>query len=72
MLMGTDQVPEIIAALGGTYVGLPYTLVLDRDGHSIKVHPGELDPKEAEALVHEALRAEDTKSPKPVTASRLN
>ncbi len=72
ILMGTDQVPEIIAALGGTYVGLPYTLVLDRDGRSIKIHPGELDPKEAETLVHEALTAADSKSSKTVTVSRAN
>jgi thiol-disulfide isomerase/thioredoxin len=55
ILMGENQVPQIIAALGGTYIGLPYTVVLDQGGRVFKIHPGELDPKEAETLVRSAL-----------------
>ncbi|MDE2234859.1 MAG: TlpA family protein disulfide reductase [Gammaproteobacteria bacterium] len=62
ILMGTDQVPQIIAALGGTYVGLPYTILLNRQGQVYKIHQGELDPKQADALVQQAIAASIPKS----------
>ncbi|HVA55983.1 MAG TPA: TlpA disulfide reductase family protein [Gammaproteobacteria bacterium] len=70
MLMGDNQVPQIIAALGGNYIGLPYTVVLDRGGRVFKIHPGELDPKEAETLVRNAIR--NTTLTAPVTTSHAN
>ena len=72
VLMGTDQVPQIIAALGGTYIGLPYTIVLNRQGHLFKIHPGELDPKEADALVRQALAETTPKSSNKMTVSQAN
>ena len=55
ILMGDNQVSQIIAALGGNYIGLPYTVVLDQGGRVFKIHPGELDPKEAETMVRSAV-----------------
>jgi len=72
MLMGDNQVPQIIAALGGNYIGLPYTVVLDRGGRVFKIHPGELDPKEAETLVRTAVSNTVLTAPAPVTTSHAN
>jgi len=55
MLMGDENVNSLVAGLGGNLVGLPYTLMLDRDGHVLKLHAGELHPDEAEQLVQTAL-----------------
>ncbi len=72
ILMGDNQVPQIIAALGGNYIGLPYTLVLDQGGRVLKIHPGELEPKEAEALVHTAVSNTVLTVPATVTTSHAN
>ena len=55
MLMGTDDVGNMVAGFGGTLIGLPYTLVLDRDGKVLTIHAGELHPAEAQKLVDLAL-----------------
>ncbi len=55
ILMSDKQTPQIIAALGGDFIGLPYTILLDRQGRVLKIHPGELQPHEAENLVRMAL-----------------
>jgi len=72
ILMGDNQVPQLIAALGGNYIGLPYTVVLDRGGRVLKIHPGELDPKEAENLVRTAVSNTMLTAPVSVTASHAN
>ena len=63
MLMGDENVASLVAGFGGNLVGLPYTLVLDRNGRPLKVHAGELDPDEAEKLVEMALLQPATPSP---------
>jgi len=55
MLMGTEDVGSMVSAFGGTLIGLPYTLVLDKDGRVLTVHAGELSPDEAQRLVDAAL-----------------
>lgn len=66
MLMGTDDVGNIVSAFGGTLIGLPYTLVLDRTGKVLTIHAGELHPDEAKQLVDLALNGA---APAPVTAA---
>src|SRR5690348_5250666 len=50
MLMGNDAVNRLVAGFGGNLLGLPYTLVLDREGRVLKIHAGELSPQEAQGL----------------------
>lgn len=72
ILMGDDQVPGIISALGGQFIGLPYTVVVDREGRVIKIHSGELEPAEAEGLVRTALNLKPQPSQAPMTVTRAN
>jgi thiol-disulfide isomerase/thioredoxin len=66
ILMGNEQVAQMVAGLGGNLIGLPYTLLVDRDGKVVKLHPGQLQPAETEAWVADALHAE---TPQPATTS---
>ncbi len=72
ILMGDSRVPQIISALGGNFIGLPYTVVLDREGRVFKIHSGELDPAEAEGLIRTALTLTVPTPPAPVTATHAN
>ena len=56
ILMSDNQSAEIVNAFGGNFIGLPETIVLNRDGSVFKTHTGELEPKEAEDLVLTALK----------------
>ncbi|MDE2196803.1 MAG: TlpA family protein disulfide reductase [Gammaproteobacteria bacterium] len=56
ILMSDGQSSEIVAALGGNLIGLPYSLLLDRDGKVLKIHPGELQPDEAESFLATGLQ----------------
>ncbi|MFI4922000.1 MAG: TlpA disulfide reductase family protein, partial [Gammaproteobacteria bacterium] len=72
MLMGTDDVGNMVAGFGGTLIGLPYTVVLDRNGKVLSIHAGELHPEDAQALVDMALSgkvptASSTAAPAAVT-----
>jgi hypothetical protein len=55
MLMGDEKVDRMVAGFGGNLIGLPFSLLLDRNGHVIKLTAGELDPKDADAMVRAAL-----------------
>ena len=55
MLMGNEDVGRMVAGFGGNLIGLPYTLVIDRNGRVLKLHAGELSPEEANGLVDLAL-----------------
>ena len=55
MLMGTEDVDRMVAGFGGNLIGLPFSALLDRDGHVIKLSAGQLDPKEADQMVRDAL-----------------
>ncbi|MGH8377899.1 MAG: TlpA disulfide reductase family protein [Gammaproteobacteria bacterium] len=56
ILMSDNQSAQIISALGGTFIGLPVSILLDPDGKVLKIHSGELEPNEAESLVRTALK----------------
>jgi thiol-disulfide isomerase/thioredoxin len=70
ILIGNNQAPQIIAALGGKYVGLPYSMLLDRDGRLFKIHTGELEPTDAENLIRSAMSAPVPAPTGPVTAKQ--
>jgi thiol-disulfide isomerase/thioredoxin len=72
ILMGNDQATQIIAALGGNFIGLPYTVVLDRAGRVFKVHAGALEPQEAESLLRSALNVSVTEPPGSVAVTHVN
>jgi thiol-disulfide isomerase/thioredoxin len=55
MLMGDEKVDRMVAGFGGNLIGLPFSLLLDRNGHVIKLTAGELDPKDADAMVRAGL-----------------
>ncbi|HEX2668093.1 MAG TPA: TlpA disulfide reductase family protein [Gammaproteobacteria bacterium] len=55
MLMGDESVNRMVAGFGGNLIGLPFSVLLDRQGHVLKLYPGQLDPQEAEQLVRMAL-----------------
>ena len=55
MLMGDENVDRMVAGFGGNLIGLPYSLLLDKDGRVLKLTAGELDPKDADAMVRAAL-----------------
>ena len=74
MLMGTDEVGSMVAGFGGTLIGLPYTLVLNRDGKVLYIHAGELHPQEAQNLVQVALSGTiptGSTIPAPASATRV-
>jgi thiol-disulfide isomerase/thioredoxin len=68
MLMGDERVGRLVAGLGGSLVGLPYTVVLDRNGRTLKIHAGELHSGDAEKLAEEALATVATPAPGASTA----
>jgi len=67
MLMGDEQVDRMVAGFGGNLIGLPFSLLLDRDGHVIKLTAGQLDPKDTNAMVRDALA--QPAQPAPATAT---
>ncbi len=74
MLMGTDDVGNMVAGFGGNLIGLPYTVVLDRNGKVLSIHAGELHPEEAQPLVDMALSGKApaaSSAPAAATASRV-
>jgi thiol-disulfide isomerase/thioredoxin len=69
ILLGNEQVAQMVAGLGGDLIGLPYTLLVARDGRVLKLHPGQLQPAENEKWITETLRAEPASSPTPAAGS---
>ncbi len=55
MLMGDENVDRMVAGFGGNLIGLPFSLLLDKNGRVLKLSAGELDPKDADAMVRAAL-----------------
>lgn len=66
ILMGNEQVEQMVAGLGGDLIGLPYTVLVNRQGQIIRLHPGQLHPGETEKWISEAL---DGTTPAPAAAS---
>ena len=71
ILMGPDHVSEMVAGLGGNLIGLPYTLLVSRSGKVLRLHPGELDPRETENWIKTALLAKTTRQTAAKPASPL-
>ncbi|MGA9851969.1 MAG: TlpA disulfide reductase family protein [Gammaproteobacteria bacterium] len=72
ILMSDNQSAQIISAMGGTFIGLPVTLLLDRDGKVFKIHSGQLEPQEAENLVRAALKLPNAAPATPATTTQAN
>lgn len=69
ILMSGNHAGDITSALGGNLIGLPYSLLLDRDGKLLSLHAGQLSPAEAETLVRTALETSPTPPPPASTAA---
>jgi thiol-disulfide isomerase/thioredoxin len=69
MLMGDENVDRMVAGFGGNLIGLPLSLLLDRNGHVLKVTAGALDPKDADAMVRAALAGTPVQASPIVTAA---
>ena len=69
MLMGDESVDRMVAGFGGNLIGLPYSLLLDRDGRIIKITAGALDPKDADLMVRTALAPAPVPVPSGSTAA---
>lgn len=72
ILMSNDQSAQIIDALGGNFIGLPVTVLLNRDGKVFKINSGEMEPKEAENLVLAALKLPALPASSPASTSQAN
>ena len=73
MLMGDESVGRMVGGFGGNLIGLPYTVLLSKDGKVLATHAGELHVEETEALVAKALglpapAPESTPAPVAATA----
>ena len=54
-LHGQMDAIEVMGAYGNDTGGLPYTVVIDREGVVVARHPGVLDEATASALIEELL-----------------
>jgi thiol-disulfide isomerase/thioredoxin len=70
MLMGTEDVERMVAGFGGNLIGLPFSLLLDRDGHVIKLTAGQLDPKDTDLMVRNALAQAPGAAPAAATGAK--
>ncbi|HET7921486.1 MAG TPA: TlpA disulfide reductase family protein [Gammaproteobacteria bacterium] len=70
ILLGDFRINAMVAGLGGNLIGLPYTLLIDRDGRIIKIHPGQLQPTETEKWVEGALNG--TPPPRSAAPTRVS
>ena len=70
MLMGDENVDRMVAGFGGNLIGLPYSLLLDRDGRIVKITAGALDPKDADLMVRTALAPAPVPVPPAGTAAK--
>jgi thiol-disulfide isomerase/thioredoxin len=70
MLMGDEKVDRMVAGFGGNLIGLPFSLLLDRNGRLIKLTAGELDPKDADLMIRTALAPPPVPVPPAGTQSR--
>jgi thiol-disulfide isomerase/thioredoxin len=55
VLVGEQEALDAAAGFGVEFVGLPFTVFTDREGRVRKVHLGELEKQEIDALVAEVL-----------------
>ncbi|MGH8307314.1 MAG: TlpA disulfide reductase family protein [Gammaproteobacteria bacterium] len=72
ILMSDNQSAQIISALGGTFIGLPVSILLGPDGRVLKIHSGELEPDEAENLVRNALKLPNAPPVTSITTTQAN
>jgi peroxiredoxin len=55
MLIGVDDAIEIAKAYGNRFGALPYTVIIDRNGHIAHVQRGELERDVAEKTIKNLL-----------------
>ncbi len=55
VLLGGKNGIKISNAYGNELGALPFTVIINREGHIIRAHPGELSYKQAEALIKPLL-----------------
>ena len=72
ILMSNGQSAEIVDALGGDFIGLPVSVVLDRDGKVFRINAGAMEPQDAENLVRAALNLPTLAAPVPVATIQAN
>lgn len=65
ILMSDNQSAEIVNALGGNFIGLPVSVVLNRNGTVYKIHAGEIEPDDADDLIRAALNLPPVSHPTP-------
>jgi|GEM_PF-482016 len=63
ILMGNEDVGRLVAGFGGNLIGLPYSLLLDKNGKVLKLHAGELSADEAQELVSLGLNPSSPAAP---------
>lgn len=72
ILMSANHSADIIDALGGNFIGLPVSIVLNRNGSVFKIHAGGMQPVEAENLVRAALKHSRLDHAPAVPSARVN
>lgn len=55
ILIGEQEAVDLAVAMGVQFIGLPYTVFIDKRGRVKSVHTGELHREEAEAALAELL-----------------
>ena len=72
ILMSGGHSADIVNALGGNFIGLPVSVLLERDGKVFRINPGAMDPGDAENLVRAALNLPSLSPLNTATTSRVN
>ncbi|MBU6470106.1 MAG: redoxin family protein [Gammaproteobacteria bacterium] len=72
ILMGGGHSADIVNALGGDFIGLPVSVVLEPDGSVFRINAGAMEPRDAENLVRAALKLPALPAPKPTAITQAN
>ncbi|HKT32360.1 MAG TPA: TlpA disulfide reductase family protein [Gammaproteobacteria bacterium] len=72
ILMGGGHSADIVNALGGDFIGLPVSVVLEPDGSVFRINAGAMEPMDAENLVRAALKLPALPSAKPAVITQAN
>ena len=72
ILMGGGHSADIVNALGGDFIGLPVSVVLEPDGSVFRINAGAMEPPDAENLVRAALKLPSLPSAKPAAVTQAN
>ncbi|MGH8292712.1 MAG: TlpA disulfide reductase family protein [Gammaproteobacteria bacterium] len=72
ILMGGTHSADIVNALGGDFIGLPVSVVLEPDGSVFRIKAGAMEPMGAENLIRAALKLPALPSAKPAAVTQAN